>query len=80
MERFSRGASTIKQIILGVFMTLLVMGGIFVTKLIWFQPFSIDHFYNRVFIGFAAFLRRADNVPENSQSDSPLSPALLYFS
>jgi uncharacterized protein (DUF885 family) len=30
-----------------------IMGGIWTTKLIWFKPFNVDHYYNRVFLGFA---------------------------
>ena len=30
-----------------------VAGGVWVSKLIWFKPFNIDHFFNRVFIQYA---------------------------
>jgi uncharacterized protein (DUF885 family) len=49
----SRGSATIKQIIYGLLLTALVMGGIWTSKLIWFKPFNVDHYYNRVFLSFA---------------------------
>jgi len=38
---------------LSVFLLLIILGGIWVVNLIWFKPFNIRHFYDRVFIEFA---------------------------
>ena len=35
------------------FLIVLVSLSVFISNLIWFKPFSIDHFYEKVFIGFA---------------------------
>jgi hypothetical protein len=32
---------------------LLVIGGLWLTNLIWFRPFNINHFYDKVFIELA---------------------------
>jgi len=32
---------------------LLIGGGIFIVNLVWFKPFSINHFYDRIFIEMA---------------------------
>lgn len=42
-----------KRPVLGTLAVLLLFGGVWLAKLIWFKPFNIDHFYNRVFIEFA---------------------------
>ncbi|TXE06470.1 DUF885 domain-containing protein [Algoriphagus aquimarinus] len=31
-------------------LTLLILGGLWLTNLIWFRPFNINHFYERVFV------------------------------
>jgi len=53
MFRTQRGAGAIKQILLGLVLSVMLLGGIFLAKLIWFKPFNPDHYYDRVFISFA---------------------------
>jgi uncharacterized protein (DUF885 family) len=48
-----RGSATVKQILLGILFSGLFLSGIWLSKLIWYKPFNVDHFYNRVFVGFA---------------------------
>ncbi len=43
----------VKKSILSVLGLLLVAGAVFVVPTIWFKPWSIDHFYGRVFVRFA---------------------------
>src|SRR5688500_6546172 len=43
--------STLKW--LGVLLAVLLLAAIvFVANLVWFRPFSLDHFYEKIFIGF----------------------------
>lgn len=42
-----------KRLSLYTLLVLLLVGGVWVSKLIWFKPFNIDHFYNRVFMQYA---------------------------
>ena len=43
--------STLKW--LGVLLAVLLLAAIvFVVNLVWFRPFSLDHFYEKIFIGF----------------------------
>lgn len=42
-----------KRGVLYAFLLVLVAGGVWLSKLIWFKPFNIDHFYNRVFVEYA---------------------------
>lgn len=42
-----------KRLSLYTLLVLLLIGGVWVSKLIWFKPFNIDHFYNRVFMQYA---------------------------
>lgn len=42
-----------KKIILFLLLAFLLAGGIFIVNLVWFKPFSINHFYERVFIEYA---------------------------
>jgi uncharacterized protein (DUF885 family) len=42
-----------KRIIKWILLLLLAAGAIWVTNLIWFRPFNINHFYERIFIEFA---------------------------
>jgi uncharacterized protein (DUF885 family) len=42
-----------KRAIKWILLLLLVVGGVWVTNLIWFRPFNINHFYERIFIEFA---------------------------
>ena len=44
---------SLKRPILGTLAVLLVIAGVWLAKLIWFKPFNIDHFYNRIFVEFA---------------------------
>jgi len=44
---------TFKKTILITIVVLVFGGAIFITNLIWFRPFNINHFYNKVFIEFA---------------------------
>ncbi|MDX1442398.1 MAG: DUF885 domain-containing protein [Gammaproteobacteria bacterium] len=44
---------SLKRPILGTLAVLLIIAGVWLAKLIWFKPFNIDHFYNRIFIEFA---------------------------
>ena len=53
MRMRQSGAVPLKKIILLTLAIFLVAGGIWLAKLIWFKPFNIDHFYNRVFLEFA---------------------------
>jgi len=43
----------LKKIILLSLLVLLLAGGIFIVNLIWFKPFSINLFYERVFVEYA---------------------------
>ena len=43
----------LKKIFLFSLLLILVAGGIFVINLIWFKPFSINHFYEKIFIEYA---------------------------
>ncbi len=43
----------IKKTLLGVLAVILVAGAVFAVPTIWFKPWSIDHFYARVFLRFA---------------------------
>ena len=42
-----------KRFLLTVLVLLVVAAGVFLVPTIWFKPWSIDHFYARVFIRFA---------------------------
>lgn len=42
-----------KRITLYSILTILLVGGIFIVNLIWFKPFSIRLFYDKVFVEFA---------------------------
>ncbi|MBW3566868.1 MAG: DUF885 domain-containing protein [Proteobacteria bacterium] len=42
-----------KRPILYTVLIVVLMGGIWLSKLIWFKPFNIDHFYDRIFVEFA---------------------------
>ncbi|MEQ9426129.1 MAG: DUF885 domain-containing protein [Cyclobacteriaceae bacterium] len=42
-----------KKIFLYSFLILFIGLGIFVVNLIWFKPFSINHFYNKIFLELA---------------------------
>jgi len=42
-----------KKIILYILGIILLAGGIFITNLIWFKPFSVNMFFDRVFLEFA---------------------------
>lgn len=42
-----------KRPILYTLLIVVMAGGIWLSKLIWFKPFNIDHFYDRVFVEFA---------------------------
>lgn len=44
---------SLKRPILGTLAVLLIIAGVWLAKLIWFKPFNIDHFYNRIFVEFA---------------------------
>jgi len=37
----------------GAILTLLLAGGIWLINLIWFRPFNIRHFYDKVFVNYA---------------------------
>ncbi|MEE8371005.1 MAG: hypothetical protein V3R73_02580, partial [Sphingomonadales bacterium] len=41
-----------KKIALWIFGGLIGMAAIFIVNLIWFKPFFVNHFYNRVFVEF----------------------------
>ncbi len=43
----------LKKIILYLLLTVLIVSGIFIINLVWFKPFSINHFYERIFIEYA---------------------------
>lgn len=43
----------LKKFLLWTLLIVLAAGGVWLSKLIWFKPFNIDHFYNRVFIEYA---------------------------
>jgi len=42
-----------KRPILYTLLIVVLAGGVWLSKLIWFKPFNIDHFYDRVFVEFA---------------------------
>ncbi len=42
-----------KRAIKWTLLLLLVVGAIWITNLIWFRPFNVNHFYERIFIEFA---------------------------
>jgi uncharacterized protein (DUF885 family) len=42
-----------KRFLLGVFAVLLLAATVFVVPTVWFQPWSVDHLYGRVFITYA---------------------------
>ncbi len=37
----------------GTLFALLLLGGVWLTNLIWFRPFNIRHFYDRTFVSYA---------------------------
>lgn len=43
----------LKKIFLGLLLLVLFVFGVFIVNLIWFKPFSINHFYERIFIEYA---------------------------
>jgi uncharacterized protein (DUF885 family) len=43
----------LKKIFLGLLLFVLFIFGVFMVNLIWFKPFSINHFYERIFIEYA---------------------------
>ncbi|MGE0638158.1 MAG: DUF885 family protein [Bacteroidia bacterium] len=43
----------LKKIFLGLLLLVLFVFGVFMVNLIWFKPFSINHFYERIFIEYA---------------------------
>lgn len=43
----------LKKIVLYTLLVLFIVAGVFVVNLIWFRPFSINHFYEKVFIEYA---------------------------
>lgn len=43
----------LKKIILYTVLVLLLAGTVFIVNLVWFRPFSINHFYEKVFIEYA---------------------------
>ena len=73
MPERQAGAISIKKAILLTIGALAIAGGVWVAKLIWFKPFNIDHFFNRVFIEFAL-----DN-PEMLSQMRILEPMGLTF-
>lgn len=44
---------SLKKILLGVLLVALIVITVFFVNLIWFKPFSINHFYERIFIEYA---------------------------
>ncbi|MCG8432698.1 MAG: DUF885 domain-containing protein, partial [Gammaproteobacteria bacterium] len=44
---------SVLKILLSLVGVVVVAAGIWLVKLIWFKPFNIEHFYNRVFVEFA---------------------------
>ncbi|HEX6928222.1 MAG TPA: DUF885 domain-containing protein [Gammaproteobacteria bacterium] len=42
-----------KRPVLYTLLVLLLAGGVWLSKLIWFKPFNIDHFYDRIFVEIA---------------------------
>ena len=42
-----------KRFLIGLFSLLIVASAVFVVPTVWFQPWSINHFYARVFITYA---------------------------
>lgn len=43
----------LKKIVLYLLLLVLTVFGVFIINLIWFKPFSINHFYERIFIEYA---------------------------
>ena len=43
----------LKKILLYLLLFVLAIFGVFMVNLIWFKPFSINHFYERIFIEYA---------------------------
>lgn len=50
-------------------LVLLILGGLWLTNLIWFKPFSINHFYEKVFI---------EAVLDNPELTTQLSIPIIY--
>lgn len=50
-------------------LALLVLGGVWITNLIWFKPFSINHFYEKVFV---------EILVNNPELTTQLGVPLLY--
>ena len=73
MRSRQTGGISIKKTVLLVFAVLAVAGGVWLAKLIWFKPFNIDHFFDRVFIEFAL------DDPEMLTSMRILEPMGLTF-
>jgi uncharacterized protein (DUF885 family) len=48
----SARAFSVKKAILGMLALVVVAAGVWVSKLVWFKPFDIDHFYDRSFFRF----------------------------
>ena len=53
VHRYQTGAISIKKTVLLTLGVVLLVGGVYVSKLVWGKPFNIDHFFNRVFIEYA---------------------------
>ncbi len=73
-----------KRMALGLAVTLFIAGGVFLVPTIWLKPWSIDHYYARVFLRFAlrhpmmlSSLGLFDGTPLDFYSDKldDLSPA-----
>lgn len=62
-----------KRPVLYTLLVLVAAGGVWLSKLIWFKPFNIDHFYNRVFVEYAL------ENPEMLTSMRMLPPALDWY-
>ncbi|MCF6288452.1 MAG: DUF885 domain-containing protein [Proteobacteria bacterium] len=78
---------TIWKVIKRSLLLLLIVGTIFIVNLLWFKPFSINHFYNKIFIEFAlenpqmissmGYKFYSDELNDNSQDAKARSLALL---
>lgn len=45
--------SKVRKGLLSLLLVILLLGAIFVVPTVWYKPWSIDHFYSRIFLQFA---------------------------